>query len=495
MNDALVRPVSLSVLRAALHERGLAIDGPESSEDPVVRGVEQHSGRIDPGDLFLAWKGTAFDAHERLEEAESRGAVAAVVERVVPGVSIPQLLVPNGRLGAAIAADELYGSPWRDLNLTAITGTNGKTTTTEVVRWMLGATGVAASSIGTLGLVESDGSVREGTESLTTPGPVTMSRWLAELKASGSEAVVVEASSHALDQFRLDGVRFDAAVFTNITQDHLDYHGDFDSYRAAKRRLAELTKDDTGVVVRWLDDGAWDGLEGPGGTVTYSAVRDADLRALDLEASTTGTRFGLRYRGAQATVQLPLVGQFNVENALAASGVALHNGHSLDEVAQRLSATPQVAGRLERVLDDPFRVLIDYAHTPDALERVLRTLRPLTEGRVIVVFGAGGDRDRTKRPRMGQAATLADVIVVTSDNPRTEHPDAIIDDIVPGLGDAPHTRIADRIEAVRYALDQARPDDVVLLAGKGHERYQVLGTEVVHLDEREVVAEWLGGAS
>lgn len=492
MNDALVRPVPLSALRAALRQRGLPIEGPESSDDPLVKGVEQHSARIDPGDLFLAWKGTAFDAHERVSEAESRGAVAAVVEKVVSGVSIPQLVVPNGRLGAAIAADELYGAPWRDLNLTAITGTNGKTTTTEIVRWMLGASGVSVASIGTLGLVDADGTVREGTESLTTPGPVTMSRWLAELKAAGVEAVVVEASSHALDQFRLDGARFDAAVFTNITQDHLDYHGDFSSYRNAKRRLAELTKVRTGVVVRWLDDAAWEGLEGPAGTVTYSAVRDADVRAVDVEASTSGTRFGLWHQGAEVTVQLPLVGQFNVENALAACGVALRNGHSLGDVAQRLSSTPQVAGRLERVLDDPFRVLIDYAHTPDALERVLRTLRPLTPGRVIVVFGAGGDRDRTKRPRMGSAATQADIIVVTSDNPRTEDPDAIIDDIVPGIGDAPHVRITDRTEAVRYALDQARVDDVVLLAGKGHERYQVLGTEVVHLDEREIVAAWVG---
>jgi len=496
MNDALVRPMPLPALRQVLTERGLTVSAETADESQVVlRGVEQHSGRIDPGDLFLAWKGTSFDAHERLAEAESRGAVAAVVERFDSTVSIPQLRVENGRIGAAVAADTLYGQPWRALHMTAITGTNGKTTTAQLVRWVLGSSHRSVASIGTLGLVEPDGTVREGTESLTTPGPVTLSRWLAELRAEGATAVVIEASSHALHQHRLDGVRVDAAVFTNVTQDHLDYHGDFGSYTEAKRRLASLIKP-AGVAAFWADDPAWKGLRGPGGTVTYSAARPADLRAVDIDATLSGTRFGMEFGGEQAEVRFPLIGTFNVENALAASAVALSHGTPLNDVANRLAQAPQVAGRLERVTDSPFRVLIDYAHTPDALERVLQTLRPLTRGTLSVVFGAGGDRDRTKRPKMGAAAAkYADHVVVTSDNPRTEDPESIIDDIVPGLGEAPYIRLANRREAVRHALAAAKEHDVVLLAGKGHERYQVIGTEVVHLDEREIVAEWKAEAS
>ncbi len=496
MNDALVRPRTLASLQQALRERGVEVRAHQLDEsDDMIRGVEQHSARIDPGDLFLAWKGTAFDAHDRLAEAASRGAVAAIVERFVSDVAFPQLEVSEGRLAAAIASDVLYGAPWQDMHVTAITGTNGKTTTTQLVHWLLGGSRDAVASIGTLGLVEPDGSVRDGTQSLTTPGPVTISRWMAELRAGGATAVVVEASSHALHQYRLDGMRFDAAVFTNVTQDHLDYHGDFEAYTAAKRRLAELTKPD-GVVVRWQDDPAWDGLTGAGGTITYSAARPADLRAVDVRSSLEGTSFRLEYEGQSAELTLPLVGAFNVENALGACAVALMDGNSLDAVANRLGSAPQVSGRLERVIDKPFRVLIDYAHTPDALERVLQTLQPLTTGRLIVVFGAGGDRDRTKRPLMGAAAGRnADHVIVTSDNPRTEDPDAIIDDIVEGLGTTPFTRVTDRSQAVLRALGDAREGDVVLLAGKGHERYQVIGTDIVHLDEREIVAEWAGVAS
>jgi UDP-N-acetylmuramoyl-L-alanyl-D-glutamate--2,6-diaminopimelate ligase len=496
VNDALVRPTTLVAFRQALSERGLTVEVREPlDEDIVIHGVEQHSARVDNGDIFLAWQGTSFDAHDRVAEAEASGAVAALVERFVPGVTIPQLRVENGRVGAAVASDVLYGSPWRGMNVTAITGTNGKTTTAQLLRWVLGGAGAAVASIGTLGLVEADGSVRDGTESLTTPGPVTLSRWMAELRAAGVTTLVMEASSHALDQHRLDGILVDAAVFTNLTQDHLDYHGDFDSYASAKRRLAGLSKPG-GVVVRWEDDPAWKGLEGPGQTISYSAARPADLRALNVEASMSGTAFEMHFGGEQSRVELPLVGAFNVENALAASGVALAQGISVNDVAKRLSTAPQIAGRLERALDLPFQVLIDYAHTPDALDRVLTTLRPLTDGRLIVVFGAGGDRDRTKRPQMAEAAARgADYVIVTSDNPRTEDPERIIDDIMPGLGTADHARLVSRKDAVRHALTIAREGDVVLLAGKGHERYQVIGTEVVHLDERELVQEWLEAAS
>ncbi len=481
--------VSLGFIAAELDAAGLRA-GTAAVPDVDVTGVSQDSRRVGPGDLFLAWRGEAHDAHDFLPDVAAAGALAALVERTRADVAIPQIEVTNGRAAAALAADLVHGSPWRDMWMTAITGTNGKTTTALLTRWLLASAGPAAA-IGTLGLTDADGSVRPGTENITTPGPVDVARWLADLRHRGTRSVAVEASSHALAQYRLHGVRFDAAVFTNVTQDHLDYHGDMAAYLAAKRSLISLLKP-SGVAVVNADDPAWAGLGGPAGTTTFATGGRADVRASELRVGPVSTGFVIEHGDARASVDLPLVGAFNVENALAATGAALAAGHRLEEIATRLGQAPQVPGRLERVPGPPFTVLIDYAHTPDALERVLEVVRPLARGRVIAVFGAGGDRDRKKRPLMGRAAAEnADVVVVTSDNPRTEDPEAIIDEIVPGLTGHEFARIADRRAAVRAALDLARPEDVVVLAGKGHETYQVLGTEKVPFDEREIVRDWL----
>ncbi len=304
----------------------------------------------------------------------------------------------------------------------------------------------------------------------------------------------MEASSHALDQRRLDGVRFDTAVFTNIGRDHLDYHRDQEDYVAAKARLLELVKDDGNAVVN-QEEPAWASLGREGvRRLSYGLHESADLRAQEVELHEGGARFELVHGEEGESVDVPLLGRFNVENALAAAGVAVAAGVSLAEVASRLRTAPQVDGRLELVSSEPCPVLIDFAHTPDALEGVLATLRPGVRGRLIVVFGAGGERDAAKRPLMGQAVSRwADVVVVTSDNPRSEDPEAIIDDIVAGVPGFDGYRFADRRQAIREAMAMARPGDLVLLAGKGHERYQVVGREKLPLDEREVVQGYLAG--
>jgi UDP-N-acetylmuramoyl-L-alanyl-D-glutamate--2,6-diaminopimelate ligase len=384
------------------------------------------------------------------------------------------------------------GSPWRDLFFGAVTGTNGKTTTAVLARHLLQARGDTVA-IGTLGLVERSGGVRPGTEGLTTPGPVQIAGWARDLADEGMKAVLMEASSHALAQYRLDGFRFDTAVFTNLGRDHLDYHADQAEYRAAKVRLLDLLKPGGWAVV-FKDDPAWAGASFPWSqTLTVGIDSDADFRAVDLALGASGARFRLVGGEEEATVSLPLLGRFNVENALTAAGLAWTGGMGLGEIAEGLSRAPQIPGRLQVVAADPFTVLIDFAHTPDALERVLTTLRPLVNGRLMVLFGAGGDRDRGKRPRMGEVvARLADLAVVTSDNPRTEDPERIIDDVLEGMDGAHLLREADRRAAIAMAVKEARPGDLLLLAGKGHESYQVLGREKHPFDEAAIALEALG---
>ncbi|MEX2528314.1 MAG: UDP-N-acetylmuramoyl-L-alanyl-D-glutamate--2,6-diaminopimelate ligase [Gemmatimonadota bacterium] len=474
-------------------------------KETYVSGASQDSRTTAAGDLFLAWQGVERDAHAFVQEAASAGARAAVVERRVPDTGIPQLVVTDGRRAGALLANWVFGSPWKELFLVGVTGTNGKTTTSLLARHLLSRQRNSAA-LGTLGLMGPDGTLRPGGSGLTTPGPVDLARSLRALVEEGVEAVVMEASSHALQQCRLDGVRFDAVVFTNLSQDHLDYHPDLASYREAKLHLTTLRKDG-GVTVLNGDDGQWARVarEMPGAWVTtqgggqeapdWLSSREG-VRASHVQLDAQGARFHLHHGGQTEEVSLPLPGGFNVENALLAGAVALIAGSSLTEVAQGLSRAPQIPGRMEVVSRSPVLTLVDYAHTPDALDRVLSTLRPLVTGRLIVVFGAGGDRDRTKRPAMGLAAARwADRVVVTSDNPRTEDPETILEDIVQGIPQAATQtvlRIVDRREAIRRALDDARPQDAVLVAGKGHETAQVVGTERRPFDDRMVLRELLG---
>jgi len=458
--------------------------------DLLVKGVCQDSRKVQPGDLFLAWKGDLFDAHDFVTAAAVNGAIAAVVEHKVDA-EIPQLVVSDGRRSAALAAYEVINTGSAPMFTVGVTGTNGKTTTALLARHLMELKGPAAT-ISTLGVLDNRG-IRPGTEGLTTPGPVEVAIFLRQLADGGKEAVVMEASSHALDQHRIDGVLFDVGVFTNLSHDHLDYHGDIAEYFSAKARLAELVTSRGTLVVNG-DDPAWNKLDSNGRSVCTFALKNhaADIYAESVRVGPNGSKFILTVDGERQNVELPLLARFNIENALAAAAVGAAYGLSIDEIASGLSSAPQVAGRLETVITEPFTVLIDFAHTPAALSSVLEALRPLTKGRLIVVFGAGGDRDRLKRAPMATAvATIADVVVITSDNPRNEDPDQILDDLVIGLEGRVHERVVDRDKAIRVAFASAQEGDTVVLAGKGHETYQVVGDEHRPFDERVIVRDCL----
>ncbi len=475
-----------------LRRADLLVSAPADGPTPASIGMDSRTVR--PGMAYVAVRGSQADGHRFVADAVRRGAVAAVVESPQQS-GIAEIVVRDGRRAALALGLAWFGHPGRRLTLVGVTGTNGKTTTTGLLRHLFNAT-ESAGSIGTLGAFDGRGEPVSSTAgTLTTPGPIDLQATLADLLARGTTHVVMEASSHSLDQGRLDGLGFAGAVFTNLTRDHLDYHETMEAYLAAKLKLSALLNLG-GVEVINLDDEAWSGMAARAPRVTFGLHPAADVRATGIILDASGSRFRLEGRYGSAEASLPLLGDFNVSNALAAAACALGLGRPLDDVVRRLAASPQVPGRMERISDLPCIVLRDYAHTPDALERALATLRPLSRGRLIVVFGCGGDRDRGKRPLMGRiAAEGADLAIATSDNPRTEDPGAIIDDIEQGMGSVPHLRFVDRLAAIHAALEEAHADDTILLAGKGHETYQVLGTEKVPFDERELVRAATGDRS
>lgn len=454
-----------------------------------VTSVEADSRRVIPGGLFVAVRGGERDGHDYLERAREAGATMAVVEDA-GRTTLPCIVIRDSRKAAPVVAAAAYEWPVRRLCLTGITGTNGKTTTALILRHLLDAPTRRAASIGTIGvLIGSEGAPVHGESGLTTPGPLELQRLLRSLVDAGVHQVAMEVSSHALDQHRIDGLVFEAIVFTNLSRDHLDYHGSMEEYFAAKARLLEYLAPHGTVIVN-LDDPAWRALSTERRRVSFSArVPTAEVNAQALEFSSTGSRWVLVMAGERRPVRLPLIGDFNVSNALGAAAAAFALGLSPSTIAERLASLPQVPGRLEVINENP-TVLRDYAHTPDALKRALLAVRPFVRGRLILVFGAGGDRDRGKRPEMGTIAEqLADYAIVTSDNPRTENPEAILDDIEAAMPGRNHERIEDRREAIARALAMTDGTDVVLLAGKGHETYQIRGTEKRPFDEKLIVAE------
>ena len=467
-----------------LRRGDLLSSAPNHGPDPAGLGVDSRT--ITTGMLYVAVRGSQSDGHRFVADAVARGATAVVVESAQQS-GVPEIVVRDSRRAALVLGAAWYGHPGRCLTLVGVTGTNGKTTTTGLIRHLLNDNHTAGS-IGTLGAFDGeDQPVTSTAGSLTTPGPIDLQGTLAALKSRGVSHVVMETSSHSLDQGRLDGLSFAVGVYTNLTRDHLDYHGTMEAYLASKLRLSALLRLD-GVEVVNLDEDAWRTLPDRVPRLTFGLHPGADVRASAVVLHPTGSRFLLTGRLNSTEVTLPLLGDFNITNALAATATALALGRPLEQVVERLATAPQVPGRMERISDTPCVVLRDYAHTPDALERALTTLRPLTAGRLIVVFGCGGDRDRGKRPLMGRiAAERSDLAIATSDNPRTEDPEAIIDDIERGMGGMPHLRISDRLAAIHTALGEARAGDTVLLAGKGHETYQVLGTTKIAFDEREIV--------
>ncbi len=502
------RSVATVGIRAALERAGL-LTGVRGTLPAEVSAITDDSRQLGAGACFVAVRGSARDGHTFLPMVADAGATLVICEDS-EGTSLPALMVNDTRAAAAVAAVAFYGEPAHGMQLVGVTGTNGKTTTVGILRHLLDEPEARAASIGTLGvLLGSGGAPLPGGAGLTTPGPIELQRVLRALADAGVKRVAMEVSSHALAQQRVRGVEFSAAVFTNLTRDHLDYHGTMERYFEAKALLvAALASDGTAVVN--ADDSAWSALPHAPQLLRFSIASaeiasshlvssdcPVEICATDVRFEPRGSVWTLRHGSGSADVRLPLIGDFNVANALAAAAAARALGLSLVTIAERLATVPQVPGRLE-VLSERPTVLRDYAHTPDALDRALLALRPFTPGRLIVLFGCGGDRDRGKRPLMAEAARArADHLVVTSDNPRTEDPERIIDEIVVPLREGTYDRIEDRRAAIVHAIALADPvRDVVLLAGKGHETYQIRGTAVLPFDEKQIVHELLavGGA-
>jgi UDP-N-acetylmuramoyl-L-alanyl-D-glutamate--2,6-diaminopimelate ligase len=470
--------------------------GTWEGDDVEVGGIAVDSRRVRPGDVFFALPGFRTDGRQHVADAVARGARAVITTGdldVQPaGITVLRTEAPRGLLGRAAA--HLAGDPSARLTLVGVTGTNGKTTTTYLLEAIWRAARLRAGVVGTIAY-RFDGAARPA--SLTTPDPLELQALLAEMRAAGTTHVAMEVSSIALAQERVAGCRFDAAVFTNLTRDHLDFHGDLESYHAAKARLfleylPTGGKPDPVAVVN-VDDqaGAW--LAARVGTrcVRVGRGASADVRPLEVETGLGGTRGLLALGDLRLPFVCPLVGAAHLENVLTAAATAWALGVPPEAIARGLAAVEPPPGRLEQIAGPGFTVAVDYAHSPDALARVLEVLRPLTRGRLITVFGCGGDRDRGKRPLMGAAAArLSDLVILTSDNPRTEDPLAILAEIEGGVraaGAGAYRVEPDRRAAIALAVGLARPGDLVLVAGKGHEDYQIVGTEKRHLDDREEV--------
>lgn len=453
-----------------------------------VRGVRQDSRKVLAGELFVARPGGKTSGASFALDAAARGAVALLVQRgePLPATRLPVLEIDNAKLGLALAAEAVYGFPSRAIDVVGVTGTNGKTTTTFLIEQGLTATQALPARLGTLGF-EMGG--HQFGDTLTTPEADDIARCLLEVKARGGSHLVMEVSSIAVVQERVSGLRFKAAAFTNLTQDHLDFHGTLEAYGEAKAALFTRLLPETSVV--HVGDAFGRQLAGRirSGLLTVARA-DADVSVRSSELTARGIRATVSTPSGACELTSPLVGEHNLENLLVALGVLIGLGRAPEAAAQALSQAPQVPGRLERCdgPNDDVLVVVDYAHTPDALARVLAAVRKLGQGKVLCVFGCGGDRDPKKRAPMGEAVGRgADYAFVTSDNPRSEQPQAIVDAILPGLDAvSAHYQVElDRSVAIQEAILSAAPGDVVLVAGKGHEDYQIIGAEKRHFDDRE----------
>ena len=466
-----------------------------------ICSVERDSRKVEEGALFACISGAHVDAHSFIPNAARAGARAVLTERktleVPAGIAV--LHVPDMQAALDIIVPYFYDYPARSMRIIGITGTNGKTTTSYLVRAILRHAGRRVGLIGTIQIMMEDEVFPTAN---TTPDVIVMQQMLAEMRARGMDAVVMEVSSHALDQRRVAGIEFDTAVFTNLTQDHLDYHKTMEDYARAKARLFDLVsapgvKEGKTAVLN-ADDPAWEIMRAHTGCALlyYGVDTSADLSAQNIRLAQDGMQLTIERNGAEmCALSLGITGRFNVYNVLAAAGAALAERVSVGDIAQALTAFGGVPGRFELVrAGQDFSVIVDYAHTPDGMENVLRTARAVTTGRIIAVFGCGGDRDRTKRPIMGRiAAELADVVVLTSDNPRTENPAAILDEVetgvLPVIGDKSYEKLTDRRTAIFHAVQTARAGDSVVILGKGHETYQILKDGTIHFDDRETAAE------
>jgi UDP-N-acetylmuramoyl-L-alanyl-D-glutamate--2,6-diaminopimelate ligase len=481
---------------------------PWAGADRAIGRICDDSRAVSPGDLFIARPVDAASMQAHLAEALRRGAVALVATEAALGalraadpeaVRVASAAVPHEALRrvAAAIAERFHGNPSRGLDLVGVTGTNGKTTVCFLLQQILAAGGRRCGLAGTVRV--DDGRSIEPAD-LTTPGALRLSALLARMRTHGCDSAVMEVSSHGLDQERVAALRFRLGIFTNLTGDHLDYHGSFEAYRAAKRRLFEMLDRDARAIVNADDPAAIEMTSGiAAATITTAIDRPAAVRAEILEQTAAGTRCRVRTPWGGFETQMPLVGRHNLHNLLAAVAAAADLGVPIGVIERAAAALEAPPGRLEPVPAPGFSVFVDYAHTDDALRQVLQTLRPLRPpgASLRVLFGCGGDRDRTKRPRMGAvAAEFADELVVTSDNPRSEPPAAIVEEILAGVPASARSRVlveVDRAAAIDRAIERSGPGDLLLIAGKGHEDYQIVGRDRRHFDDREVAAAAIAG--
>ena len=460
--------------------------------DMEIGSICIDSRRAERGSLFIAIRGFESDGHKYIPAAVERGASVVLCEEE-PAVETPYVLVRDSRLAEARVARNFYGDPAARMTMIALTGTNGKTTSTMLIKHMLEKQ--PNRKVGLIGTNQN----MIGDEVLhterTTPEAIELQELFAQMLAKGCTHVVMEVSSHSLVLDRVAGIRYAVGVFTNLTQDHLDFHKTMENYAAAKALLFQRQSDS--AVINLDDEWSQYMLERANCPVLTYSTKDpgAGLFADNIKLHADGIEYDAHHGADTAHIRLPIPGLFSVYNSLDVIGCGLQLGLSLASCAEALRDASGVKGRVEVVpTDGDYTILIDYSHTPDSLENILRAMREVSSGRLVALFGCGGDRDRTKRPIMGAiAAKGADFVIVTSDNPRTEDPQAIVDEIVTGLADSetPHIAITDRVEAIHYAIDHHQPGDVIVLAGKGHETYQEVNHVKHHMDEREIVADWL----
>jgi UDP-N-acetylmuramoyl-L-alanyl-D-glutamate--2,6-diaminopimelate ligase len=464
----------------------------QGAGEVAITGCACDSREVREGQVFAALVGSQHDGHDFIAEAVSRGCAAVLSERPPADPTVPWCTVPDARAAYARLCQTLAGNPSRQLKLIGVTGTNGKTTTSCLIAGILATAGYRVGVMGTLGYL--DGRIVEPA-SHTTPPPERLAKLLARMVANECTHAVMEVSSHALDQSRVAGATFDATCVTNVTRDHLDYHANLRAYRSAKGKLFDHLAEEGFAVLNADDPGSASylrRLECP--ALTVAIDREAEITATPVEQFRSEQTFLLTAGSETVPVCTQMIGKHHIYNCLTAAAVGLAYGIELTTVVRGLESVGHVPGRLERLeCGQPFGVFVDYAHTPDALSGVLRTLREVTAGRVICVFGAGGQRDRKKRPAMGRAVELgAQVAILTNDNPRHEDPLGIFHDVLEGLHNPAVVEvIPDRVDAIHRALALASPGDCVLIAGKGHESCQIVGDERVPLDDRQVAREWL----
>jgi UDP-N-acetylmuramoyl-L-alanyl-D-glutamate--2,6-diaminopimelate ligase len=488
-----VRPVFPRSVKLRDLLEGTEARVPESAQELEIRQIACDSRKVDPRALFFALHGAKADGNEFIRDAVSRGAAAIASEESAPAAipsSVAWIQVREARKALAVAAANFFGHPAEALQLVAVTGTNGKTTTTSLVDAIVKASGAKTGLFGTIAYHTPLG---EYPAPNTTPESVDLQGFLAEIRDAGGKFGVLEASSHSLAMDRLWGCHFAAAVFTNLTREHMDYHKTFDDYFAAKKKLFEGTGAGAPeVAVINMDDEYGKRLTGQAKkTVTYGLENGADITTRKFQLTFNGLAFGAQTPNGKVQVASPLVGRINVYNILAAIGAAQALGLSNEVIEAGIRNLESVSGRFQRIdLGQPYFVVVDYAHTDDALENLIRTARELNpKGRIITLFGCGGGKDRTKRPVMGEVTgRLSDLTILSSDNPRTEDPLKIISDIIVGLQKTPGKYLIepDREKAIGLAMDEARPGDIILLAGKGHENYQILADRTLEFDDRDM---------